>query len=161
MEIKSSEFDDVKKEYEYKLDPYNSAYFGGVTYMYLYSHFIKKFEEYEFAQNIQEIYEILDKKRYIIDKNLFELYTKTLNEISDNCKKMRAKVEIDYDKNVPTLGGIGDDYKNHIDKPGASDMYLTLCKDILDNEVKMFVHFHKKLILYNDEILNIKKNLIN
>ena len=161
MEVKSSTFDDIKKEYEYKLDAYNTAYFGGVTYMNLYGHFLAKFEEFAFAQNIQEIKEILDNKKDIIDKNLFELYTKTLNEISDDCEKMKKNLDIDYDKNLPTLGGIGYDYKNHMDKPGSSDMYLTLCKYILDNYVKILVHYHKKLILYNDEILNIKKNLIN
>ena len=84
-----------------------------------------------------------------------------MNEISDDCEKMRKKIEIDYDVNVPILGGIAYDYDENINKPGASDMYLKLCKDIIDKEVKIYIHYHKKLILYIDEILNIKKKLIN
>ena len=159
MEIKSSTFDNVKKEYEYKLDPYNRIYFGPVVYAQLYHVFVDKYEEYE--QYKKELKEILDNKRDIIDKSLFELYEKTLNEMSDDCEKMRKQIEIDYDTNELTLGGISYDYNAHIDKPGASDMYLTLCKDIIDKEVKIYIHYHKKLILYNDEILNIKKKLIN
>ena len=48
-----------------------------------------------------------------------------------------------------------------MDKPGAKEMYLKISKSIIDEEVKILVHYHKKLILYNDEIIYIKKNLTN
>ena len=75
--------------------------------------------------------------------------------------KNEKKVDIDYDVNIRILGGIDNNYEKHISKPGASDMYLKLFKDIINKEVTIFIHYHKKLILYKDEILNIKKKLIN
>ena len=56
---------------------------------------------------------------------------------------------------------ITDNYSHNKGKPGAADMYAKICKEIIDNEVKKFIKYEKTFILYNDQIINIKKNLTN
>ena len=90
-----------------------------------------------------------------------ERFIKTLNDISDGCKKIIGKVKHDYEEHVAILGRITHDYFKNIDKPGVKDVYLRIGKDIIDKEINLFIKYHKILILYNDNIINIKNNLSN
>ena len=159
METKNATFDEIKNKYQYKVDPYNFAYSCSVAYCHLSARFTIFLEENEFYEKIKEIQEILDKKGDTIDKNKIESYKKTIIEIFNGIEEMKKKVEFDYDKNEPLLGGLRYSYERNMDKPGAKEMYLKIGKSIIDEEVKILVNNHKKLILYNDEIIYIKKNL--
>ncbi len=74
---------------------------------------------------------------------------------------MIEKVKRDYEEHVTILSGITRGYLENIDKPGVQDIYIKIGKDMIDKEINLFIHYHKILILYNDHIINIKKNLTN
>ena len=159
MENTNATIDEIKNKYQYKIDPYNFAHSCSVEYGCLYARFIIFLEKSKFYERIKEIREILDKKGDTIDKNKIESYKKTIIEIFNGIEEMKKKVEFDYDKNEPMLGGLRYSYERNMDKPGAKEMYLKIGKSIIDEEVKILINNHKKLILYNDEIIHIKKNL--
>ena len=161
MELKCPTIDDIKKRYEYKLEPNNFIDSAVVIYCMSSGRFEISFEKYKFDERIEELKKIINKKRDKIKKNILEEYEKTLNEISDGCKKIIEKVRHDYEEHTDILGRITYDYKVNRDKPGVEDVYLKIGKDIIDKEIKLFIHYHKILIAYNDHIINIKKNLIN
>ena len=123
--------------------------------------FVSEFERYEFDEKVKEIKTIINNKRDKIKKNILEEFEKTLNEISEGCKKIIGKIKHDYEKNVPILGAITHDYLENLDKPGVKDVYLKIGNDIKDKEVNIIIQYHKILISYNDHIINIKKNLTN
>ena len=161
MELKCPTIDDIKKEYEYKLEPFNFIDTAVVIYCMLSAHFVCAFERYKFDEKVEELKKIINKKRDKIKKNILEGFEKTLNEISDGCKKIIEKVKQDNKEHKHILGHITRDYEENMDKPGVEDVYLKIGKDIIDKEIKLFIQYHKILISYNDHIINIKKNLIN
>ena len=161
MELKCSIIDNIKKEYEYKLEPFNFIDTADVIYCMRSAHFVNALERYKFDENIKEIKTIINNKRDKIKKNILEEFDKKLNEISDGCKKIIGKVNRDYEEHVRILGSITHDYQENMDKPGVKDVYLKIGKDIIDREINLFIQYHKILISYNDHIINIKKNLTN
>ena len=161
MEIKCSLIDNIKKEYEYKLEPFNFIDTAVVIYCMRSAHFVVLFERYEFDEKINEIKTIINNKRDKFKKNILEGFIKTLNDISDGCKKIIEKVKQDNKEHTRILGRITHDYLENIDKPGVKDVYLKIGKDIIDKEINLFIKYHKILILYNDNIINIKNNLSN
>ena len=161
MELKCPTIDDIKKEYEYKLEPNNFIDTAVVIYCMSSGNFQIDFKKYKFDEKVEELKKIINKKRDKIKKNILEEYEKTLNEISDGCKKIIEKVKHDYEKHTGILGAITHDYRVNMDKPGVKDVYLKIGKDIIDKEIELFIHYHKILIAYNDHIINIKNNLIN
>ena len=157
----NSIIDNIKKQYEYKLEPSNLIDTAVVIYCMFHGNFICEFKRYEFDQKVKEIKAIINNKRYKIPKNLLEEFEKTLNEISDGCKKIIGKVKHDYEENARILGGITYIYRTNNYKPGVKDVYLKIGKDIIDKEVNIFIKYHKILISYNDLIIDVKKNLTN
>ena len=71
------------------------------------------------------------------------------------------KVQFDFRENSRILSKIVDAYKENKDKPGASDIYIKVSKDIIDKEIDIFIKFHKMLISYDEFIFDIKQNLLN
>ena len=71
------------------------------------------------------------------------------------------KVQFDFRENPRILSAIIDDYKENKDKPGVSDIYIKVSKDIIDKEIDIFIKFHKMLISYDEFIFDIKQNLLN
>ena len=55
------------------------------------AHFVLAFEGYKFEEKVKEIKTIINNKRDKIQKNIFEEFEKTLNEISAGCKKNDRK----------------------------------------------------------------------
>ena len=161
MALKCSLIDNIKKEYEYKLDPLNLIDTAVVIYGMLSSHFVCTFEEYKFDEKLKEIKTIINKKRNKIKKNILEGFENILNEIADGSKNIIEKVKLDYAEKFQILGRITNDYLKNMDKPGVKDLYLKIGKDMIDKEVKILIQYHKILISYNDHIINIKKNLTN
>ena len=161
MELKCSIIDKIKKEYEYKLEPFNFIDTADIIYGMRSAHFELALERYHFEEKVKDLKAIINKKRDNIQKNKLEEFEKTLNEISDGCKKMIERDKQDYKEKVPILTRISLDYQENIDKPGVEDVYLKIGKDMIDKEINMFIHYHKILISYNDHIINIKKNLTN
>ena len=100
-------------------------------------------------------------KKDKIEENKFESLNKTLKEIADECKKIDQKVRLDYHGNSLMLALITDIYKLSKDKPGAADIYVKISNDIIDKEVIKYIQYEKKLLSYNDLIIDIKKNLDN
>ena len=157
----SPTIDDIKKAYEYKLDPFDFIDTPIVIFCLKYRHFEEEFNKYEFDKNINEIKKYIDKKRDQIDKKVLESYEKTLNEISEGCEKITKRVQLDYKEVGDIIGAIAYDYDKYINKPGAPDIYLKINRDILDKEMNLFIHYQKLLILYNEQIYSIKKKLYN
>lgn len=48
------------------------------------------------------------------------------------------------------------DYEKNKDKPGAADIYLKIGKEMIDKEVNLFIESEKRLILYNEQINELK-----
>ena len=67
----------------------------------------------------------------------------------------------DFHEISPMLNDITEDYRYHIEKPGASDIYVKISRDIIDKGVNKYIQYEKKLISYNDYIINIKNDLNN
>lgn len=156
-----SSIDEIKKRYEYKIDPFDFVDDAGIKFCYLFGTFVGDFEEYKFDEKIKEIKRNIDNKRNKIEKNILESFEKSLKEISDGSEKILKKVKDNFSEICPMLSMIAYDYKHHQNKPGAKDIYLKVSRDIIDKEVNMYIKYHKILILYNDKISDIKKNLSN
>ena len=92
MPIKNSIIDKIKKEYEYKIDPLNSIDTAFFIYSMLYGHFAIKLEDYRFEEKIKNLKNILHNKGNSIGKNKLEIFEKTLNDISTNCKNIKKKL---------------------------------------------------------------------
>ena len=152
IQFKSPIIDDIKKGYEYKVDPFETSNTAIVIYYHLYGHIFL----YIPKLFIQWTY-----KRDKIDKNILQSFGKTLKEISDGGEKMIKKVEDDTDDIGSLIGNITYDYIENKDKPGAQDTYLKIGRNILDKEINIYIQYEKILISYNVHIINIIKNLTN
>ena len=153
--------DDIKKKYSYKIDPLDLIFTARIKYGLFYGRFLIRLEKYKFEENIKEIKNIITNKGDKIPKNILDPSKKIIEDISDGCQEIRKKVDSDYDEITPILSEISSDYKKNIDKPGAAEIYQKIGKELLDKEIKTFIHYEKILINYNDCIINIKKNLTN
>ena len=158
---KSLTIDDLKKKYDYKIDPLNFTDDAFIIYCLLYGTFALTYRDYRFEENVEEIKKIILKKGDKIPKNMSESYHKTLKDILDETKKIKEKVDSKRNEIGPLIRRISVDYERNYEKPGASDIYLKISKEILDKEVKTFIEYEKNLIVYNDYIISIKKNLNN
>ena len=52
---------------------------------------------------------------------------------------------------------LGYKYSKKKDKPVAEDIYVKISSDIIDKEVSKYIQYEKKLLSYNDIIIDIKK----
>ena len=75
--------------------------------------------------------------------------------------RSKKKISFDSKEIAPIITGISSDYERNKDKPGAKDIYLKICEEIIDKEIKILIEYEKKFILYNDHIISIKKKLTN
>ena len=100
-------------------------------------------------------------KKDKIDENKLQSFEKILKEMSDECKKIDQKVRLDFHEISTMLTFITDDYIYNKDKPGAGDIYVKISTDIIDKEVSKYIQYEKKLISFNDYIINITNNLDN
>ena len=153
--------DILKKLYEYTIDPLDFETTSLIKYYFLYGRFASIFENFAFDIRIKEIKKIIDDKRDKIPENILESYENKLKEISDGCENIMEKVKYDFKEITEILLPIIDDYKDNKDKPGASDIYLKISRDIIDKEINIFIKYNKMLILYNEFIFDIIKNLPN
>ena len=161
MIYENQTIDDLKKEYEYKIDPSNFIDTIFIIYAMRYGLFINKLKDYRFNEKIKEIQKIIHNKGDKIDKNILESFEKTLKEISDGCEIIEKQVNLERNEMGPILVNISYDYKKYADKPGAADIYQKIGKEIIDKAINKYIHYEKILISYNDYIINIKKNLTN
>ena len=161
MTMKFKTIDEIKKSYEYKINPLDNVNAGTIEYIYLFGTFGLVFDNYKFDENIMEIKKKIIAKKDSIDKNKAESFVKILNEISENCKNLSNKINFDFHETTKMLSQITDNYFHNKDIPGAADIYVKICKDIIDHEVKKFIKYEKTLIIYNDQIISIRNNLIN
>jgi hypothetical protein len=159
--MKFKTIDEIKKSYEYKINPFDNIKTGLYEYCLLFGTFGLVFDNYKFNENIMEIKKKILAKKDSIDNNKVESFDKILNEISENCKILSRTIHVDFDETTKILSQISDNYSHNKGKPGAADIYIKICKDIIDHEVKKFIKYEKTFIIYNDQIINIKKNLIN
>ena len=158
---KTQTIDDLKKKYDYKIDPSDFDKTSYIIYALIYGTFAITFEEYRFEEKIEETKKMILNKGNKISKTMLESYHKTLKDILDGTKKIMKKVDSDRNEISTILWGISSDYERNKEKPGASDIYLKISKEILDKEIKTFIEYEKNLIVYNDYIISIKKNLNN
>ena len=86
---------------------------------------------------------------------------KTLKKISDECKRIDQKARHDFRDISSMLTAITDDYTHNKNKPGVVEIYLKISAEIIDKEASKYIQYEKKLILYNDLLIDIKKNLDN
>lgn len=161
MSFKSPTIDEIKKYYQYKIDPFNMKDTPFIIYCMFYGHFVVRYEDYAFEERINEIKKILNDKSDQIDKTILESYDNTLNQILEDSKEIREKVKSEYWHYFQLLGTISNNYQENINKPGAQNVYVKINEDIIGKEANKFMHYEKLFILYNDEINNIKKNLSN
>jgi hypothetical protein len=161
MTMKFKTIDEIKKNYEYKINPSDEYQTGLIEYCLLFGTFGLAFDDYKFDENIMEVKKKIIAKKDSIDNNKAESFNKILNEISENCKNLSNKINFDFHETTKMLSQITDNYFHNKDIPGAADIYVKICKEIIDNEVKKFIKYEKTLIIYNEQIINIKKNLIN
>ena len=158
---KSPTIDDLKKKYEYKIDPTNLRNTSLIIYSFMYGEFVLSFGKYRFEENIEEIQKIILNKGDKIPKTVLESYNKTFKDILSGTKEIMKKVDFEHDEIKPIIYEITCDYERNKDIPGASDIYIKISKEILDKEVKNLIEYEKNLIVYNDYIISIKKNLNN
>jgi len=162
IQDKSQTIDELKEGYKYTIDPLNFNNNAYIIYGLFYGRFIVRFKDYyRFEEKIKEIKHILLKKEDKIPKNILDSYEAILKDISDGCQKVYKKVDSYFDEYDPIIWEIFYDYKRNRDKPGAADIYLKIGKEIIDKEVNTLIHYEKKLISFNDEIITLKKNLSN
>ena len=68
MELKCPTIDDIKKEYEYKLEPNNFIDTAVVIYCMSSGNFKIELEKYKFDEKAEELKKIINKKREKIKK---------------------------------------------------------------------------------------------
>ena len=162
MEAMSNKnIDEIQKRYQYKIDPLDNLKSAFVEFSLLFGEFIYVFEQYKFDENIMELKKKIQMKKDKIEENKLESLDKSLKEISDTCNKIDQKVRLDYRENSRILALITADYRSSKDKPGAEGIYVKIGNDIIDKEVSKYIQYEKKLLSYNDLIIDIKKNLDN
>ena len=81
MTYKSKTIEELKKKYEYKIDPLNLTDTAYIIHCIFYGHFVVIFKNYKFNEKIKEIQQIIYNKQDNIDKNKLESFEKTLKEI--------------------------------------------------------------------------------
>ena len=158
---KTKTIDDLKKNMITKLIPPDFGNTAYIIYALIYGTFAITFEEYRFEEKIEETKKMILNKGNKISKTMLESYHKTLKDILDGTKKIMKKVDSDRNEISTILWGISSDYERNKEKPGASDIYLKISKEIIDKGVKNMIECEKNLIVYNDYIISIKKNLNN
>ena len=153
--------DDIQKRYQYTIDPLDDLSTALFEYSWLFGEFIVTLKHYKFDENIMELKKKIQMKKDKIEESKLESLDKTLTEISDECKKIDQKARLDFNEISSMLTAITNDYKSNKNKPGAAEIYVKISSDIIDKEASKYIQYEKKLILYNDLIIDIKKNLYN
>ena len=100
---KSPTIDELKKEYEYELDPLNLVDSPMTVHYIFYRHFNSELKKYDFEEKINEINKIINDMGDKIEGNLLQSIKKTLKEISDDNEKIKKKVESDSCENIILL----------------------------------------------------------
>ena len=158
---KVNTIDDIKRRYKYTIDPSDFLNMTDIINDLFYGKFYGVYKRYNFDENIKIINKIIQNKKDKIDKNTLESYDKTLKEIADNSEKIFKKVNHEFFEISLILVKICRNYRDNKDIPGASDIYIKISTDLLDKEAKKYINYEKLLLFYNDNIINIKKNLSN
>lgn len=160
-EMSNKTVDDIQKRYQYTIDPLDDLSTALFEYSWLFGEFIVTLKHYKFDENIMELKKKIQMKKDKIEESKLESLDKTLTEISDECKKIDQKARLDFNEISSMLTAITNDYKSNKNKPGAAEIYVKISSDIIDKEASKYIQYEKKLILYNDLIIDIKKNLDN
>ena len=160
-EMSNKTVDDIQKRYQYTIDPLDDLSTALFEYSWLFGEFIVTLKHYKFDENIMELKKKIQMKKDKIEESKLESLDKTLTEISDECKKIDQKARLDFHEISSMLTAITNDYKSNKNKPGAAEIYVKISSDIIDKEASKYIQYEKKLILYNDLIIDIKKNLYN
>ncbi len=153
--------DEIQKSYQYTIDPLDDLSTALIEYSLLFGKFIFLLKQYKFNENIMELKKKIQMKKDKIEENKLESLDKTLKEISDECKRIDQQARLDFHEISSMLTAITNDYKHNKNKPGAAEIYVKISSDIIDKEASKYIQYEKKLILYNDLIIDIKKNLDN
>ena len=160
-EMSNKTVDDIQKRYQYTIDPLDDLSTALFEYSWLFGEFIVTLKHYKFDENIMKLKKKIQMKKDKIEESKLESLDKTLTEISDECKKIDQKARLDFNEISSMLTAITNDYKSNKNKPGAAEIYVKISSDIIDKEASKYIQYEKKLILYNDLIIDIKKNLDN
>ena len=156
-ELSNKTVEEIQKRYQYKIDPLDHLSNADIEYSLLFGKFIFILEQYKFDENCMELKKKIQMKKDQIEENKLEWLDKTLKEISDECKRIDEKARFDFHEISSMLTALTDDYNHSKNKPGAAEIYVKISNDIIDKEVSKYIQYEKKLILYNDLIIDIKK----
>ena len=78
-----------------------------------------------------------------------------LTEIINEYYTVQKEAKDHYEFSDKLIRQIENNYKNNMQKDGIREIYLKLCKDIIESSVEKFIKCEKELILVFDKFNNI------
>lgn len=150
---------EIKDRYKYEIDMSDFVKTGDMINYLLFFRFSSSLNKYNFFERIENLIEIIKKKKDKIDNAILKSYENKLMEIKDSIEKLIKKLEEEFNFMKKILNELTYSYKNNIKKPDVLNTYKRICGEILDKEAEKYIKYEKIILEFNDDIIDINNKL--
>ena len=149
--------DDIKKCYTFKYEDFSKDSPSLINLMN-FTLFEIDTKPYKFEEKIENLKNII-KEGKNKDTKVIEECSKQLNDIKVAIDEIMKKVNECKDSSEEMLNDLYSKYDYYLEKPEALETFNRIVNSIINENAKTLIKFVKKLLNYNDSLLDINKKL--
>ena len=149
--------DDIKKCYTFKYEDFSKDSPSLINLMN-FTLFEIDTKPYKFEEKIENLKNII-KECKNKDTKVIEECSKQLNDIKVAIDEIMKKVNECKDSSEEMLNDLYSKYDYYLEKPEALETFNRIVNSIINENAKTLIKFEKKLLNYNDSLLDINKKL--
>ena len=128
-----------------------------------YDDFIGRLESsygyYYFEKRLEKLRKILKEKSAKIGENTLQLYQEKIEALQTKIFSLRKQIIEESNSTWYFLSDLRINFEKNMNNPNATNIYQNIFKEIFDNEVKKFINYEKKYMLFSDNINDLDKQL--
>ena len=148
--------EEIKQIYKYAFKPDEyiertyDDFIGRIEFSYGY---------YYFEKRLEKLRKILKEKSAKIGENTLQLYQEKIEALQTKIFSLRKQIIEESNSTWYFLSDLRINFEKNMNNPNATNIYQNIFKEIFDNEVKKFINYEKKYMLFSDNINDLDKQL--
>ena len=147
--INIDDLNTIKKRYKIETKDFCCHIINDVNYL----RFTMNLEKKGFDKKIELLKQEMQTNKSISEEKRKSIIN--LTEIINEYYTVQKEAKDHYEFSDKLIRQIENNYKNNMQKNGIREIYLKLCKDIIESSVEKFIKCEKELILVFDKFNNI------
>ena len=147
--INIDDLNTIKKRYKIETKDFCCHIINDVNYL----RFKMNLEKKGFDKKIELLKQEMQANKSISEEKRKSIIN--LTEITNEYYAVQKEAKDHYEFSDKLIRQIENNYKNNMHKDGIREIYLKLCKDIIESSVEKFIKCEKELILVFDKFNNI------